>query len=446
MDESTPDRIKAAQHDERALIGEILRNPSEIAQVASAISPDDLIDFGHQAAYRAILALWEARSPIGLDTVFLQLVRDGREKDFTANDLADCWMRWGGVGMWIPRLVKQIKCRASLRDLEQTAIVVLDRARRTLVYEGDEAESVLGEAYGMLNRCMDQTRGGGPRLLSDAVHEAFDRIDRRSRGEDKGRPTGFADLDELFCGFRPGELVTVGARPSVGKTAIALALCLGLTRAGAVALFASLEQPAVDLAERSLAMDGRVYADALRRGALTPTQISQASLSGERLAKLRLWIDDGPRQDLARLSATGERVKAIEGRLDLFVVDYLQLLASTPGGERKATRQEQVAEISSGLKRLARTLNCCVLALAQLNREVEHRSGSPRLADLRDSGQIEQDSDAVILLHRGERPPPGEPHRLQVILAKQRNGPVGECTLEMDPDTYAFGDAVRPGF
>jgi replicative DNA helicase len=230
------------------------------------------------------------------------------------------------------------------------------------------------------------------------------------------------------------------------NTAYSLELAIRVAKAGGVVLFASLEQPDLDLVERALAAEGHVLADDLRRGKLAPAQVSAVTRAGDRLSKLAVWVDDAPAQDLVRLAADAERVRAAEGRLDLVVVDYLQLVKPPQLGRRQVTHTEQLSEVSKGLKQLARTIPACVLALAQLNRDVEQRGGRPKLSDLKGSGQIEQDADCVFLLHREGQPEPGKPQRIEVIVAKQRNGPTFDAAVEFDGATYSFGDAPPPGY
>ena len=440
-------RMDATHRDEKELLGEILRNPSRIAEVASGLQIGQLTDYSHRCVFKALLSLWESSASVTLDSVANELQRQGADQDITPANLAGIW-ECGGVGLSVPRLVRILRSRAVLRNLAEASEQILAAVDATQVREGDEGEQLLTEAYSRLYRCSEGAYEGGPRPFKEAIQACYDRLDRRAAGkESPGFGTGFTDLDRLFAGFRAQELTVLAARPSVGKTALALCLAMRAARNGAVTLFASLEQPDIDLAERALAAESKVFADVLRRGDLQPQEVSTLTRAGDRLGNLRVWVDDSPKQDLLRLSADAQRVRATENRLDLVVVDYLQLLTPPAReGRRQTSRQEEVAGVSMGLKQLARSLDCSVLALAQLNRDVEQRKGKPRLSDLRDSGQLEQDADCVMFLHRESAPEPGLPHELDVIVAKQRNGPVGECQVEMDGATYAFGDVVRTGF
>lgn len=274
------------------------------------------------------------------------------------------------------------------------------------------------------------------KTLVDAMTEAFDRIDAKARGDltGTGIPSGFVDLDNLTAGLHNNELVIIAARPSVGKTAFALNLIRHVVVEEKLpAFFVSLEMAKVELAERLLCCQSRVDAHKVRKGQLASDDIqkliaAQDSLRGNaRDGFVKLFIDDAPQQTMLRIAANARRLKLRHG-LRLVVIDYLQLIKPE---SRKDPRQEQVAQISRRLKFLARELQIPVIALAQVNRGSEDRQDhTPRLSDLRESGSIEQDADTVMMLHRPARFDKSQDDNvLEIHLAKQRNGPVGQITL-----------------
>jgi replicative DNA helicase len=274
-------------------------------------------------------------------------------------------------------------------------------------------------------------RSAGAVTVQEALNETHNLIDARRKGDFtsvNGVPTGFIDLDNLTAGLQNSELIIVAARPSVGKTAFAL----NIVRHVAVekqmtVLFVSLEHPRRELAQRLLCCQARVDSHRLRTGRMPPEDMSRLSSGGDMLAKSKIFITDTPVQSMPQIAADARRMKA-DHDLRLLVVDTLNLIDPD---FRKDSRQEQVAAITRRLKLLARELNIPVVAVAQLNRSSEDRlDHRPRLSDVRESGAIEQDPDTVLLLHRPDFHEPGSHEGLvEVIIAKQRNGPTGEVSL-----------------
>jgi replicative DNA helicase len=267
--------------------------------------------------------------------------------------------------------------------------------------------------------------------LHQAIQEAYDRIDtRHQRGHQSisGISTGFIDLDNITAGFQNNELIIIAARPSVGKTAFALALARHvIVEERLPVLFVSLEQSRIELAERLLCSHARVNSHNLRKNTLSGEDMDKLIEAGGILRQTKLFIDDSPAQGMLRIAANARRLRLREG-IRLVIIDYLQLIEPE---NRRDPRQEQVAQISRKLKFLARELKIPVIALAQVNRASEDRQNHrPRLADLRESGSLEQDADTVMILHRPELHEPGQHEGIiEVIVAKQRNGPTGDITL-----------------
>jgi replicative DNA helicase len=269
--------------------------------------------------------------------------------------------------------------------------------------------------------------------LDEAIQDTYDRIDKRTglsaEMQQSGLSTGFSDLNEITAGLQRSELIIVAARPSVGKTAFSLSLARNIiTEERAPVFFVSLEQSRIEIAERLLCSQGRVDSHKLRKGTLNAEDMEKLIEAGSTLRNSApLFIDDTPTQGMLRIAANARRLKRSHD-IKLVIIDYLQLIEPE---SRRDPRQEQVAQISRRLKALARELEIPLIALAQVNRASEDRQDHrPRLSDLRESGSIEQDADAVFMLHRPDRYEPGQHEGIiEVIVAKNRNGPVGEITL-----------------
>lgn len=259
--------------------------------------------------------------------------------------------------------------------------------------------------------------------LAKVIADTTMRIDRRkSHSGCSGISTGFCDLDSILSGFQDGELMLVAARPGVGKTMLACNLLRNVCGDGIPALFVSLEQARVEIAERILCAEARVDSHKVRRGIIDSGEIQKLVDAGESLGRFPLKIDDTPCQNVSRIAATARRLQRKDG-LRLVCIDYIQLIDAD---DRRVPRHEQVAAISRRLKIVARELSIPIVALCQVNRSSEDRGdGRPRLSDLRESGALEADADTVLLLHQ----PKGEFHKLIVDVAKQRNGPIDEMTL-----------------
>jgi replicative DNA helicase len=342
-----------------------------------------------------------------------------------------------------PYLASLWDAATTAANAEYYARIVRDRALvRNLIHVSTE---ILRDAYDQAQPADEMLEGAERRILDvaqmgmtgqtytleQALQEAYDRIDRNHEQEMKsisGLSTGYLDLDEITAGLQNSELIILAARPSVGKTAFALNLVRNIVlQEKAPVFFVSLEQSRIELAERLLCSQARVDSHKLRKGHLGSEDMVRLIDAGGLLRQSRLFIDDSPGQGMLRISANARRLKLREG-LRLVVIDYLQLIEPD---NRRDPRQEQVAQISRRLKFLARELSIPVIALAQVNRASEDRQDHrPRLADLRESGSIEQDADTVFLLHRPERFEPGQHEGLvEVIIAKQRNGPTGDVNL-----------------
>jgi replicative DNA helicase len=423
-----PDRLPPQSREaERSVLGSMLRDNAVIDDVMNIVHADNFYEDGHQKIYRAIIGLRTKSHPVDLVTLGEELIQLKQVEDIGGlSYLADLWTATptAANAEYYARIVRD---RALVRNLIHASTEIL----RDAYDQAQPADEMLGNAERKILEVAEKGTTGKYLTLADAVNEAYGRIDARHQGDNlsiSGLSTGFTDLDEITAGLQNSELVIVAARPSVGKTAFSL----GLVRNIAVddrhpVFFVSLEQSRIEIAERLLCCQARVDSHKLRKGNLSRDDMDKLVEAGGVLRESKLFIDDTPGQGMLRIAANARRLLRSQ-KIKLVVIDYLQLIEPD---NRRDPRQEQVAQISRRLKFLARELAIPVVALAQVNRSSEDRQDHrPRLADLRESGSIEQDADTVMLLHRPDRYEPGQHEGIvEVIIGKQRNGPTGEITL-----------------
>jgi replicative DNA helicase len=414
---------------EQSVLGSMLRENSCIDSVLQIVRQDDFYADAHQKVFETIIHLND---------------KGGRPVDLVI--LADALKQreWFEDAGGYPYLGELWDAAPTAANAEYYAQIVRDKALvRNLIRAGNE---ILGDAYKQTMPADQMIEGAERKILEiaqkgiagqvstldQAIRDTYARIDERwSKGGEMslgGMPTGFADLDDLTAGLHPSELVIVAARPSVGKTAFALNLVRHIIVAEkAPVFFVSLEQSRLELAERMLCSQAKVDSHRLRKNTLTTDDMTKLIDAGDIFQDAKLFIDDTPAQGMLRIAANARRLRR-QHDIKLVVIDYLQLIEPD---NRRDPRHEQVAQISRRLKFLAKELAIPVIALAQVNRASEDRQDHrPRLSDLRESGSIEQDADAVLMLHRPDRYEPGQHESvIEVIIAKNRQGPVGEITL-----------------
>lgn len=433
-------RADAADRAAAMVLGACLNSASAIADAAGVLRPDEFRAGADALVYETCLVLWDAGKPADLVSVFDELSRKGRLEDAGgAARLAELAELTFGVAA-VTHHAAIVKDHALLRCLAHAG----SRIAHLASHPDGPARDVLEEAEKIVFALAERSVSSEAKPLSRVMDEVFDRLDARMEDARLGRsgegvPTGIAPLDNLTGGLRNGQLCILAARPSVGKTAVGAAVARYASACGHSVLFSSLEQPAHELAERMLCADSGVRLHLVRSGDLPEADADALRASWRSLRPLALALDDLPSQSVLRIAASARRMKH-KGGLSLLVVDYLQLIEPE---DRRAPRHEQVAATSRRLKALARELEVPVLALAQLNRESEGRSdGRPKLSDLRESGQVEQDADLVVLLHR----PRDDETLLEFIVAKQRSGPTGEFVCAFDRARMRISEVNRGPF
>jgi replicative DNA helicase len=413
---------------ERSVLGSILRDNSVLDDVNQIVQTIHFYTHAHQVIFEACNTLRTRGDPIDLVTLAEHLSGQKLLQDVGGPVyLSELWdaAPTAANAVYYARIVRD---KGLVRHLIHASTEIL----RDAYDQAQPANELLEGAEKKIFDIAQMGVTGNYITLQAALEDAYRRIDVRAQKGPmsvSGIATGYVDLDEKTAGLQNSELVIVAARPSVGKTAFALNLVRNMVlNEQRSAFFVSLEMSRLELAERLLCMQSRVDGHRLRKGHLSSEDMQRLIEAGEVLGekKLRLFIDDSPAQGMLRIAANARRLKMRQG-LDIVFIDYLQLIE--PDNKRDS-RQEQVATISRRLKFLAKELEIPVIALAQVNRSSEDRQDhKPRLSDLRESGSIEQDADTVMLLHRPDAEPGQQGETIDVIIAKQRNGPTDTVTL-----------------
>lgn len=446
----TGQQLPGSANAERAVLGSILFDDKMINTVIEQVKTEDFYFPKHQILYDAMLALNRAHEPIDLQTLVAELEREKKLKEI------------GGMD-FIVQITSEPFYSANLQAYID--LVKNHALQRALIHFGndvaahasdgsDPSKMVLESAEEqLLQLSQDRTRIGLT-PIAVTMQETLARISDLAvnQGTITGVPTGFRWLDHQLAGLHPSDLVLLAARPSMGKTALGLNIAFNVARTEdkegnhpfKVAVF-SLEMSKMQLTQRLFAMASGLGLQKIITGDLqTDEEWSLLWDATEKLAKLPIYIDDTSSISVQELRAKCRRLKMEQG-LDLIMVDYLQLM-NADNVRRNENRQQEITQISRGLKGLAKEMNCPVLALSQLSRKAESREGGrPLMSDLRESGAIEQDADVVMLLHREDYydKDTERPNITKVIIAKHRNGPTGEVELYFEDYLTRFKDLNR---
>lgn len=428
---------------ELGVLGSILLKPDACDDVALILRSDDFYDDANRKLFEHMLAMHDAGRKIDLTLLVDRLKTAG---DFEtvggAAYLAKVYQSVPNAAhaTYYAQIVRE---KATFRALINASTEIL----RDAYDESGESKELLSQAEQKIFAILD---GRGTDTVADIrkiLHDAMDRIDARMRGEHTagGVDSGYTELDALTGGLHNSELIILAARPSMGKTALAMNIAENVAMRSAVpTLFISLEMSAIELADRLLCSVARVNGHRLRNGTLSNEDRRRLVERAAEISLAPLFVDDSPSRTVTEIAAAARRIRRREkGRLGLVVIDYLQLIEPD---NPKDPRQEQVAKIARRLKGLARELQVPVLCLAQVSRQAEDsKDHRPRLSHLRESGAIEQDADVVMFVHREEYYRRGEEQAqfaglAEVIVAKQRNGPVGDVELIWKKDFTRFED------
>lgn len=417
---------------EKALLGALMIRSDAMLESADILSPDAFYSEKHRVIYRAMLSLFGKSEPIDVESVRAKLSDEGTlEQIGGANYLAELVSDVPAASN-ARHYAGQVQKKFMLRSL-------IDAGEEISEMGYDEAEEVDDTLDRAEKRIYEVT--SSPTLskftsLRDTLHEAWTRLEHLQEHKDelRGVRTGFRDLDNMLAGLQNSDLVILAARPSMGKTALALDIARqsAIQHNTTVGIF-SLEMSAQQLVDRMVAAEAKVNSWNLRTGRITDQEDwAKIRDAYDRLGKAPIFIDDQPGSNILKMRSVARRLKREHG-LGLLIVDYLQLMVPT-GARASDSLVQQVTEISRSLKTLARELDVPVLALSQLSRAVETRRGKPRLSDLRDSGSIEQDADVVMFIHREDRMSESAERNniAEILIEKHRNGPTGSIELYFD--------------
>ena len=430
-----PNNIEA----EMSLLGAILIDADSLVKIADSVNEDDFYDPKHKRIFSAIINLYNDHDAIDVLTLSDTLRNNGN-------------LEMIGGSSYLTELTNYVPTAS---HIDQYAEIVIQKAlRRRLIHASKEMAELGYDETKKLNELVEEAEA---RLfdvskqhvkqdiisLEDVLAASFDRLDElhKDKGKIRGVPTGYKDLDNVLAGFQPSDLVILAARPSMGKTALALNFAhnIAVQSAQPVLIF-SLEMSKEQLVDRLLSMESGVDAWALRTGNLNDSDFEKIGHAMGTLSEAQIYIDDSPGITISDLRTKARR-EAHKRPLGLIIVDYLQLMS---GGSRfggDGNRVQEISEISRGLKGVARELNVPILALSQLSRSVESRHPQiPQLADLRESGSIEQDADVVAFIYREEYYNPDTERKkiTDIFIKKHRNGPTGGVELYFDNEKQRF--------
>src|SRR6267154_4000756 len=433
---------------EQGVLGSMLISPRDtIAECVEKINAESFYVPAHQTIYTVLVELWNAGQAIDLIT-FTQVLRDRNLLESLGGASFVT-----GLFTFVPTAANVQYYLDIVRDkyILREIIAAATESVRRAYEEQDEVNNLLDEVEQRIFAVGEDRFKGQMLSMKEQVMSTLESIEKlfENKGAITGVSTGFRDLDKLTSGLHSSEMIVIAARPSMGKTALAMNIAehAAIEVKLPVAIF-SLEMSAQQLVQRMLCSRARVNLAKTRDGFLAETDFPKLTHAASKLAEAKIFIDDSAGRSMLELLAKARRLKA-QQNIELIIVDYLQLLRST---SRRAqdNRQLEISEISAGLKGLAKELKIPVIVVAQLNRQPEQRTGGkPRLSDLRESGSIEQDADLVALLVRPEFYEEDEETRVEkageaeLIIAKQRNGPVGEIPLTFLKEFTRFETRAR---
>ena len=436
-----PSNIEA----EKSVLAACMLNPDAIDEIATKLAPENFFRPAHQRIFEGMLELDLRHIPIDQISLAERLSAEGQLEAVGGRPyLVELANNTLALTNWKSH-TEIVKRTSVLRDLVYASTNI-----NALAYDApDDTNAVIEEAEKMLFNVTQKRVSSSFQNITDLLTQAFDDIDElvNNKSHMAGVPTGFTDVDKLFWGLRGGDLLILAARPGVGKTSFALNLATNAAKSGAAVAMFSLEMGANQLVQRILCAEARVNLGQLRAGNLKEGDWNAIMNAAATLSGLELYIDDTPGLSLLEMRAKARR-QLRDKKKGLIIVDYLQLM-QPPSTRRDGNRAVEVAEISRGLKVLAKELDMPLLALSQLSRAVEMRGTKrPMLSDLRESGSIEQDADIVMFIDRSmdevEAEQDGRPDlgTAELIVAKHRNGATRDITLSFNPEYTKFGNYI----
>ena len=434
---------------EQSTLGGLLLDNHAWDKIGDLLREEDFYRADHRLIWKHISKLIERGKPADVITVFESLDADKRAEEA------------GGLA-YLNALAQNTPSAANIRGYAQ---IVRDRSilRRLLGSTEDIADSVYNRRGREVREILDAAESAVFKIAEDGsrgkqgfiemstlVVQVRDRVQELhdlNSPDVTGVATGFADLDQKTSGLQPGDLIIVAGRPSMGKTAFSLNIAENIALEGGIVGVFSMEMGGTQLAMRMLGSIGRLDLHKLRTGKLNDSEFSKFATALERLQEVKLHVDETPALTALELRARARRLHRLYGKLDLIVIDYLQLMSGSSGAASE-NRATEISEISRSLKALAKELQVPVIALSQLNRSLESRTDKrPMMSDLRESGAIEQDADVILFIYRDEvyNPESQDKGTAEIIIGKQRNGPIGRVQLAFMGEFTKFENLARTG-
>ncbi|MFH1354631.1 MAG: replicative DNA helicase [Candidatus Omnitrophota bacterium] len=426
---------------EMAVLGSMLLDEEAISAACESLERTSFYKDSHQKIFDSIVSLFNANKAVDLVTLIDALKKDAALDDIGGASYLTALVNSVPTAANIGHYVSIVKEKSILRTLINNATKIV-----SLCYESEgNVDEVVDNAERFIFEISDRRSQGTYSHLKEIVKDSIETIDKLYQKKEHvtGVPTGYVDFDVKTAGLQSSDLIVIAGRPSMGKSAFAIGIAeyVGVTEKAPVAIF-SLEMSKEQLVQRLLCSHARVDAHKVRTGYLATSDWPRLTAAAGKLSEAPIFIDDSPAISVMELRARARRLKAHHD-IKLIMLDYMQLMRGSSGMEN---RQQEISEISRSLKALARELHVPVVAISQLSRAVESRTDHrPQLSDLRESGAIEQDADVVVLILREEyyNPTPDNQGKAEVIIAKQRNGPVGSVPLTFIKEYTRFENIAR---
>lgn len=421
-------KVPSSIEAEKSVLGGIFLKPDIFGDVIEILSPNDFYKTGHKLIYESMRDIYNSGTGIDPIVVINKLKKNEKFDELVGEELFFEIISDVPTAANIIEYAKIVKEKATLRRLGEVGTKIVE-----LAYEGyEEVDTILDKAEGMIFKISENVDSKDLVSLKDVIAQEFVRLEKvyQNKGVATGISSGFSDFDQMTSGFHPSDLVILAARPAMGKTAFALNLALNAAMKSkkGVLLF-SLEMSSSQLLQRLLSIEAGIGLQKIRNGFLDSDDWGKLGLASMKLSNSEINIADLPNVNVLEIRAIARRLKAA-GKLDMIIIDYLQLIKGNSG--KNDNRQQEISEISRALKGIARELDIPIIALSQLSRATEQRADRrPMLSDLRESGAIEQDADMVMFLYRDDyyNEDSEDKGLTEVIIGKQRNGPVGTIKL-----------------
>jgi replicative DNA helicase len=441
------DSLRVPPHSieaEQSVIGGLLRDNASFDRIADMMQPEDFYRYDHRIIFEQIVRMINASKPADVITVFENLTQLGKADDVGGLPYLNAMAQNTPSAANIRRYAEIVRDRSVLRQL---ITVADDISGQAFSPQGKETKEILDEAESRIFAIAEQGARGAAGwlavqpLLTQVVERIDELYSRDNQSEITGVPTGFIDLDRMTSGLQGGDLVIVAGRPSMGKTAFSVNIGENVAiEAGLPVAIFSMEMGGTQLAMRMLGSVGQLDQHRLRTGRLNDEDWPRLTHAIQKMNDAQVFIDETPALNPIEMRARARRLARQCGKLGLIIVDYLQLMQGSKAGDNRAA---EISEISRSLKGLAKELGCPVIALSQLNRSLEQRPNKrPVMSDLRESGAIEQDADVIIFLYRDEVYNADSPDKgtAEIIIGKQRNGPIGAVRLTWIGQYTKFGN------